>query len=303
MAKWLQSQIEFLKENYSKIPTKEISLKINHPVSSVQQLASKLKLKHDRYNEWSELDVEILTKEYPMLKKSKLESILNRGWSVIRKKASMLGLKRLQKKQDLIIGSCQKLLQETPESFYWLGFLLADGHFSKIDRLCLSLAPRDEEHLKQYAKFLESKVRYSKNAVTCSVLDKYHVNLIKEKFDISNQKTYFPPNLSVFNYSQDLLISLIIGFIDGDGNITCQTGRKDTSLRVKCHKSWLPFLLWIKDILEKEFGLKSGSPKINNQGYASVTFANHELQKRLKLSAIKMRLPIMKRKWDKIEIT
>ncbi|KKK47322.1 hypothetical protein LCGC14_3156390, partial [marine sediment metagenome] len=42
--------------------------------------------------------------------------------------------------------------------------------------------------------------------------------------------------------------------------------------------------------------------KINNQGYACVIISNTVASKYLKRKAIDLRLPIMKRKWDEIDL-
>ena len=49
------------------------------------------------------------------------------------------------KKNDL-----SGLLEDTPEAYYWIGFLMADGCFSSSNRamkICLSLGIKDFNHL------------------------------------------------------------------------------------------------------------------------------------------------------------
>ena len=38
----------------------------------------------------------------------------------------------------------EKLLDETPESYYWVGYLLADGHFNKNYRLNFTQSGKDK---------------------------------------------------------------------------------------------------------------------------------------------------------------
>lgn len=46
----------------------------------------------------------------------------------------------------------------SPEAFYWIGFLLADGNVHKTKmrswQLCLGLAAKDSEHIEKFKKFL-----------------------------------------------------------------------------------------------------------------------------------------------------
>lgn len=51
-------------------------------------------------------------------------------------------------------GSLSKLLEDTPEKWYWLGFLFADGHLSMRGRLALSLAKKDKEHLEKFSEYM-----------------------------------------------------------------------------------------------------------------------------------------------------
>ena len=48
----------------------------------------------------------------------------------------------------------EKLLEETNEKYYWLGFLLADGSFGKKKELKIGLSNKDKEHLIKLQNFL-----------------------------------------------------------------------------------------------------------------------------------------------------
>lgn len=47
-----------------------------------------------------------------------------------------------------------KLLENSPEAYYWLGFLFADGHFTQSNRLVLSVSIKDKVHLERFIKFI-----------------------------------------------------------------------------------------------------------------------------------------------------
>lgn len=49
----------------------------------------------------------------------------------------------------------EKLLLDVPETYYWIGFILADGHISKNNRLVVTLSVKDKNHLIKLQKYLE----------------------------------------------------------------------------------------------------------------------------------------------------
>lgn len=227
---------------------------------------------------------------------SKLKSILgNRSWISIKLRANKLGLKmdlgRYHQESD-----AENILQLDTTAAYWLGFLLADGHFSKSGRITLTLASKDRNHVKMFADFVScpnlkdftSIHGYASTSVTfqnpqvCAIL--------QNRYQISNNKTVHPPNL--INYPKHLLSSLFIGFFDGDGRISNRTYGFHGG--IKCFSSWLPTFHFWKNELELH-----GNPKIDNAGYASWNICANDLRW-LKDQAMHYELPILHRKWDKV---
>ena len=169
------------------------------------------------------------------------------------------------------------LLEDTPLTYYWLGFIMADGHIDHKRRLVVRLSVLDEEHLirlKEYLKIDNITYQRSNTIVSISAMDTKIINILSDKFNISSRKTYNPCNIK--GMSQDLLFSLMVGFIDGDGSIKYQSGRTDCLLQVKCHSSWL-------DNLQHMLG-KPGY--INAEGYANVNIGDNTLLREWKLKAI-----------------
>lgn len=195
-------------------------------------------------------------------------------------------------------GNILPLLEDTYESYYWIGFLLADGHFYKKGAIKCTLSIKDEGHLKKLSNFLSiNSLQYNKEKTNCTIklMDKKLVHRIVEKFNISNHKTYNPPIIEDYNLEHNFLISLICGFIDGDGCIADKN--KGFSLTVKCHSSWLNNLEFIAKTINP-----TTNSKINGAGYAYFTISNYESLIKLKQKAISLNLPIMSRKWDKIKL-
>lgn len=193
-----------------------------------------------------------------------------------------------------------RLLEETNESYYWMGFLMADGSFAG-NRLTLGLSSKDSDHLKKLYNYIGCDNTIHENlkvnSSSFSVMDAYSVPLLKEKFQINNKKTYNPPS-SLDWMEDDLRYSFIIGFIDGDGSIGKQYGREDAILRIKLHSSWLGVLDDISTFINGKINVPTIKAKINNQGYGQITFANHILLKNLKNKTIELSLPVLERKWS-----
>jgi hypothetical protein len=200
-------------------------------------------------------------------------------------------------------GNLNRFLEDTPESYYWMGFILADGHFTKSNQLVVVSAEKDRLHLEKLANFLECTVKTYKRSFgegsyegseksycRVAVQDKILGLCIKEKFQINNQKTYNPPNIQELKLSDNFLISLIIGFIDGDGSF-CAPNR----IRIECHSSWRDNFLYLKQFLLNIYGI---SPTISDEfrKFCFLTI-NTETVKKLREFAIHNKLPIMVRKW------
>ncbi len=187
------------------------------------------------------------------------------------------------------------LLEETPITYYWIGFLLADGNFGKQSTIKCALSSVDKDHLKKLQSYLSIESLNSERDGTITVIkamDHDIVPLICKKFNISNTKTYNPPNLS-FIKNHDLKTALIAGFIDGDGSINGKG--KAFGLAIQCHSSWLNNI----DDFAK-FINPTSNAKINKAGYAYVSISNSSALENLKKKAEELKLPILERKWSKI---
>ncbi len=202
-------------------------------------------------------------------------------------------------------GDLSILLNDTYESFYWIGFLLADGSFNKTNRLTIVLSAHDIIHLEKFAKYIKYKkpIKISnvkinnKEFQKCglSIQDKNIIPLLVEKFDISINKTYNPPK-TINKWNKDLILALFAGFIDGDGSITRKTNRKDAKLHIKNHSSWLYILEEFSNII---FGKNYCG--INKDGYAYLAIEEFPVIRKLKLELLKLNIPLLERKWNNID--
>ncbi len=209
----------------------------------------------------------------------------------------------------------ERLLEETPEAYYWIGFIMADGYVSNRDSercLIVALAEKDKVHLEKLSKFLtmplkekfstyyyKDEKRKSKN-YRLEKWDSQNIKKLAEKFDFKERKTYNPPNtLNIEN--NDFFLSFLIGFIDGDGCID-----KQGCLHIQCHESWKNLLnYWIKRIYDiadiQSFDSKlpvCGSDKRDNG--ARIEVYNNYFMLCLKNKIIELDLPALNRKWERV---
>jgi hypothetical protein len=196
-----------------------------------------------------------------------------------------------RKQTSLCIANTELFEEDSLKFYYWIGFIMADGHISN-NRLKICLSIKDSEHLYKLSKELKLTPKIDRGNVCISFMNNRVIGELVDRFKIESNKTehpcYIPNDLTI-----DQLKSLSIGFIDGDGSIKKQSGgRRGALIKIQCHSSWLSNL--------KKMFLKS---YINPNGYAQVYITRHKDCKDLKEFAIANSLPIMSRKWDKIDLT
>jgi len=199
----------------------------------------------------------------------------------------------------------EKLLDESLEKYYWLGFLLADASFKKTKEIIIAISEKDKQHLLKLKDFLKiENMHYNKKTKSFKIggRDSLIFDTITKLYNIKSNKTYFPPELgSIVEYNK--IFSLIIGFIDGDGCIKHLKNRPDCNLAIKCHSSWLETLKFFLELLYKDCEFKMPGVKNNNAGYANFTISNSVVLKKIKNKAIELNIPLLKRKWDKIDLS
>ena len=212
----------------------------------------------------------------------------------------------LAEKNNSLCRSCSKkkvakkncelsvLLEETPEAYYWMGFLMADGHFSD-GRISFRISNKDKEQIIKFAKFIKwtGKIKETNKYVGISPMNKDVVKKLCEKFDLKEKKTYYPPE-TILNHNKDLIKYLFIGFIDGDGNISKQYKRQDCFIRIKTHKSWEKILKEFCEIVDYD----NTHVRINKDGYCELYISDSKIVTYLKKKA--NNTPALKRKWEKI---
>ena len=206
---------------------------------------------------------------------------------------------RQKKKQHNI----ERLLSSELDAFYWVGFLLADGSFNTNGTFQLGLSVKDSEHFYKFVDFInynlailigigkESSYSLGKNNISLRLQDYINVNLICQKFNIHNKKTYNPPNVEVFrSFDLNQMKSLVAGFIDGDGTIS-----KSGGIRFGCHHSWIEVLKYFATFISQDFAI---TESLSCKG---IRINGVEAIRKFKSDLLSLNLPILKRKWDRID--
>ena len=188
------------------------------------------------------------------------------------------------------------LLDGSLESMYWLGFLIADGHFGR-KRMRVTLAKKDQKHLRKFANYIATPNWGSyKNAITVSCQDVYWVPIIRQRYSLVSNKTIQPPILP--QISDDQFLCLFAGYLDGDGSIKISRGRRHIAFQI--HGNWLETLRnWssrLYSILEEH----GNSPRINKRGYTYFVITNQSILFKFKCKLIEFKVPLLERKWDRI---
>lgn len=200
-------------------------------------------------------------------------------------------------------GSLANLLKETPQSYYWIGFIYADGHLSKGGRLMVDTS-HDVDHMGELAKFINGKVtihkRYkslknmsgsNKTRYRVAVQDSISYNLVFTKYHISNIKTYKSPDLNWLDEYWKF-ISFLIGFIDGDGCVC-----KHFYIKIENHSSWIHAHEFFKDGLAKWLNVKSSVGIISKRNLSKIGISS-KAYALLKSFIDTNYLVVLKRKWS-----
>jgi DNA-binding transcriptional regulator WhiA len=251
---------------------------------------------------WNELENNLLYNMYfSSDKKDILKNLPNRSWPSIRLQARKLNLHRNQYLRRETNFS--PLLNNDTISFYWIGFLFADGYINhKRYNLRLTISAKDEDHMVKYSNFIKGNYKkFSKNnkEYVCSTgQDLTNLPKIIEKFDFKHQKTYYPPHWKNYNFSNELLTSLFIGFFDGDGGMF----HNKSSGKITIYKNWLENLNFMHSYFESIFNLKIKQiPKLVRNNKYAFWYMNSKLLKNMKIKALEYDLPILERKWGQIK--
>lgn len=232
-----------------------------------------------------------LTEYYSVYPKKRILDELNLKWSYIQKVAHNLGISR-SFNESITSFTCSRLSDYDNISCYWIGFILADGHINKNIQINLSI--KDKDHILRIEDFLGICLKKYEDDTQIRIIisDRPTINKIVSDFCIVSNKTKNPPVIPTW-FTDEQMFSLIVGFIDGDGSININ----GTSIQIKCDSSW-------KNILEEFHSFLTKDNKVFNitsSGCAIVYISKFEIIRSIKDRAKELKLPILVRKWSRID--
>ncbi len=230
---------------------------------------------------------------FPCVKKFKISR------HAVKSMARLLKVKCLKDKN---LYKLKILNEETLLSYYWLGFIVADGFISEGGQMSFILSIIDKNHLNKLAKLIGIKLhtRTVKTAYAtskiCSISckDVKYGIIIKNKLNITNNKTYNAPNLNFFKNKEQAL-AFFIGFSDGDGMIQW---RHDvpSMLRINCHYNWINNFKIFKYYMKKN-GINTSVVRVDKRGYSVFSISTGSDILKIRQWAMNNNIPLLTRKW------
>lgn len=209
-------------------------------------------------------------------------------------------------KVDRHFYKLKKLLSNELQAYYIIGFLIADGYFAPNSRLALQLQKQDKcliEKIVQYLELDENVIFEYEKSVGFCVQDHYTINILRQKYNITNNKTVIPCDFAYVEDDNEFL-ALLIGYIDGDGSIKRRSDSQNYCINIHCHKNWLDVLDALSQRVYKLAGIEKYShallTKSNNELYSNVYFWNQRVLNLLINFIENNSLFVPNRKWDKL---
>lgn len=213
------------------------------------------------------------------------------------------------------------LNEDSLSSYYWAGFIAADGCVRKRKSkilLKIKLSQKDLKHLKKYKCYINSTNKINKSVIVshkignriigsskvCSLEsgDTEALKVFIKKFDLKPNKTYNPPKFKFYSkLKKQYLLAFLIGMIDGDGTIKKRKDRVNgLSITLRCHQSWILFFKRLCKSLNSLLRTNIKPFKVKNSNLVGFSIYQKktisELQSLIKLE----NLPILERKWGKL---
>lgn len=194
---------------------------------------------------WTTAELALLSNNYSKCSKQELLALFpNKKYSTIVNKANKSKLYR-----DIEGTKILKLLDGSDVSWYWLGFILADGNLTNT-QLRITLAEKDLAHLEKLADYLEypkEKLILRKQthgyaignlAYTLCLGDTVSIKQLKTVLCLSStNKTRNPPQCDLSKLTDSQVIALFSGYFDGDG---CKFGNR---LQFSISLEWETFII------------------------------------------------------------
>ncbi len=275
-----------------------------YPNFTKRQL-QKYAMKHGIYlksSKWTDDELDYLKINYVKYNNDYLCDNMDRTKQSISRMAQKLNLRKPNEVHyaSIQIDNLEKLKFDNHITYYYIGFLMADGSFSK-KCLSIDISNKDKNHLISLSRYLDiedsiSIHNYRSNA-SLRISDSKNLPYIMDKFDIRIRKTYNPPIKNYYeSFNKYLYYSLIIGFIDGDGHIREHGGT--IQITIELHYSWVNFLNTLLHAINVDVKLVKSKVRKTKRGYAILTLCGVDIYNHFMCIIDKYNLPVLYRKWS-----
>lgn len=247
---------------------------------------------------WSENEKIFLIDNYGNIRAADIASSLNRTTSSIVWKAKTLNLKTNYKLHRIYNVNEEYFELPTINNSYWAGFIAADGNLKKNKNLVrIKISKNDIILLNRFRSEVDYNGRikeiYGKYVeLSIDGVRNWKVDLLRN-FNITENKTLTlqPPNID----NNDMIISYICGYIDGDGCISNDNNNVIIDLVGTEY-----VINWIYCKLESILGIKlRGRVRKSGKVYLLRFSNNHALILYKYMKSININ--VLDRKWDKIK--
>lgn len=199
-------------------------------------------------------------------------------------------------------NSLDKLIEnKSLETFYWIGFLLTDGSFYN-NRFELGLKEDDVDVLRAFSDYIKFKgnIKYRDSVKSNRIQfnNKPSIEKFMKEYGFNYNKTYNPCSFEFFkNYSKEQITSLLIGIIDGDGNIQENGNIYTNVITITAYKLWENFYKELLTFL----GIDLHISHRKDSNCISIKIYKREYCIALKQFIINNNLFYFSRKWDIIK--
>lgn len=249
---------------------------------------------------FTEKDIEYIKTNLGKISLKEIAANLDRNYSSVQSKIRYLGLQPqgrgkspFSRKKNKYVCNEEYFSQDSIESYYWAGFIAADGWVASRDfQLGILLAGKDINHLKLFKEAIQSTnpIHIRKNGSVVIRLSSRKVsNDLKNKFNITTKKTFTLKFPDIKN--KERLDAFILGYIDGDGCIYNTNGR--LGLQVVGTQD---FLLGVQKRFNEILGTATGVAK--NGNIYRVTITGKKANKLFE-HFYQLEVPKLNRKWTK----
>lgn len=202
--------------------------------------------------------------------------------------------------QNIYNNNFEVMLEDTKETYYWAGFLFADGSISKDHTsLNMRLGQQDFDHTVAFRNFIEYTGKQVGRDISIS---SNYIKPFSEKFGIINNKSHNCLDYSFYKQlPYDLWVSWFIGYTDGDGSICARKDRVNLfNIRYVAHISNLSFHEELLEDIKRRIDTCNSSIYLDGETIIRWRLAKKSIARELKYQS--QFLPVLARKWDKIKL-